>query len=160
MSVGNPSLKTQPLMGTSFPQGRSHKKCILISWKRNFWTFIFKSPIIAEFFFFFNPKLLYFMWLFWGFSWFQIEIALLFKAFRACAVLCFVAQLSLTLCNPMDYSPPGSFVHGDSSGKNTGVGCHALLQGIFTTQGPKPGLPHRRQILYSLSHQGSPFSRA
>ena len=32
----------------------------------------------------------------------------------------------------------------DSPGKNTGVGCHALLQGIFTTQGSNPGLPHRR----------------
>ena len=37
-------------------------------------------------------------------------------------------------------------------GKNTGVGCHALLQGIFTTQGLNPGLPHYRRILYHLSH--------
>ena len=62
----------------------------------------------------------------------------------------------LTLCNPMDYSPRGSSVHGDSPGKNTGVGCHALLQGIFPTQGPNPDLPHCRQILYWLSHQGKP----
>ena len=48
-------------------------------------------------------------------------------------VLCLVAQLCLTLCNPMDYSPPASSVHGDSPGKKTGVGCHALLQGIFPT---------------------------
>ena len=41
-------------------------------------------------------------------------------------------------------------------GKNTGVGCHAFLQGIFPTQGSHPGLPHCRQILYHLSHQGSP----
>ena len=46
-----------------------------------------------------------------------------------------VAQSCPTLCNPMDCSPPGSSVHGDSPGKNTGVGCHALLQGIFPTQG-------------------------
>ena len=46
-----------------------------------------------------------------------------------------VPQLCPTLCNPMDCSPPGSSVHGDSPGKNTGVGCHALLQGIFPTQG-------------------------
>ena len=39
-----------------------------------------------------------------------------------------------TLCNPMDCSPPDSSVSGDSPGKNTGVGCHALLQGIFFTQ--------------------------
>ena len=43
------------------------------------------------------------------------------------------------------------------SGKNGGVGCHALLQGIFPTQGSNPGLPHCRQILYCLSRQGSPF---
>ena len=40
----------------------------------------------------------------------------------------------------MDCSLPGSSVHGDSPGKNTGVSCHALLQGIFPTQGSKPGL--------------------
>ena len=45
---------------------------------------------------------------------------------------------------------------GDSPGKNTGVGCHALLQGIFPTQGSNPGLLHCRQILYQLSHEGSP----
>ena len=44
---------------------------------------------------------------------------------------CSVSQSGPTLCNPMDCSPPGSSVHGDSPGKNTGVGCHALLQGIF-----------------------------
>ena len=57
---------------------------------------------------------------------------------------------------PMEYSPLGSSVHGDSSGKNTGVGCHALLQGIFPTQGLNLGLLHCRQILYHLSYQGSP----
>ena len=41
-------------------------------------------------------------------------------------------------------------------GKSTGVGCHFLLQGIFLTQGSNPGLPHCRQMLYPLSHQGSP----
>ena len=46
-------------------------------------------------------------------------------------------QLCQILCNPTDCSPPGSSVHGDSPGKNTGVGCHALLQGIFPTQGSK-----------------------
>ena len=53
--------------------------------------------------------------------------------------------------------PPGSSVHGDSPGKNNGVGCHAFLQGIFPTQGLNPGLPHCRRILYHLSHQGSPW---
>ena len=60
-----------------------------------------------------------------------------------------------TLCDPMNSSPLGSFVHGDSPGKNTRVVCHALLQGIFPTQGLNPGLLHCRQTLYHLSHQGS-----
>ena len=56
-------------------------------------------------------------------------------------MLWLVAQSCLTLCDPMDYSLPGSSVHGDSPGKNTGVGYHALLQGIFLTQGSNPDLP-------------------
>ena len=55
-------------------------------------------------------------------------------------VLCLVAQSCLTLCNPMDWSPLGSSAHGDSPGKTTGVGCHALLQEIFLTQGLNPSL--------------------
>ena len=42
-------------------------------------------------------------------------------------VLCLVAQSCPTLCNPKNYSLPGSSVHGDSPGKNTGVSFHALL---------------------------------
>ena len=68
-------------------------------------------------------------------------------------VLCFLLSW-VRLCDPMNYSPPGS-VHGDSPGKNTGVGCNALLQGIFPTQGLNPGLLHCRWILYHLSHQES-----
>jgi len=59
-------------------------------------------------------------------------------------------QLCLSLCDPMHCSPPGSSVHGDSPG------CHALLQGIFPTQGSNPGLLHCRQFLYHLSHQENP----
>ena len=70
-------------------------------------------------------------------------------------VLCLVTQLRPTLCDPVDWSSPGSSVHEDSPGKNTGVGCHALLQGIFPTQGLNSSLPHCRQMLYRLSHQGS-----
>ena len=72
------------------------------------------------------------------------------------AVLFLVTQSCPSLCDPMDYSPPGSSVHGDSPGMNTDVGCHALLQGIFPTRGSNPGLPHCRWILYHLSHQASP----
>ena len=63
-----------------------------------------------------------------------------------------VAQSCPALCYPMDCSPPGSSVHGDSPGKNTGVGCYALLQGIFPTQGSNSGLLHCRQVLYRLYH--------
>ena len=68
-----------------------------------------------------------------------------------------VSQSCLTLCNPMDSSLPGSSVHGDSPGKNTGVGCHSLLRRIFPTQGSNPGLRHCRWLLYCLSNQGNPY---
>ena len=68
-----------------------------------------------------------------------------------------VAQLFPTLCDPMDCSPPGSSVHGNSPARNTGVGGHALLQGIFPTQGSNPGLQHCSWLLYCLSNQGNPY---
>ena len=71
--------------------------------------------------------------------------------------VCLVAHLCPTLCNPKDCSLPSSSVHGDSPGKNTGVDCHALLQGIFPTQGSNAGLLHCRQILYHLSHRRNPL---
>ena len=51
------------------------------------------------------------------------------------------------LCNPTDYTVPGH---------STGVGSLFLLQGIFPTEGSNPGLLHYKQILYQLSHQGTP----
>ena len=71
-------------------------------------------------------------------------------------VLCLVAQSCPTLCDLMDYSPPGSSVHGVLQ-QEYWMGCHALLQGIFPTQGSNPGLLHCRQILYQLSYVRSPF---
>ena len=61
-----------------------------------------------------------------------------------------VAQLCPTLCNPWTYSPWGS------PGQNTRVGSLSLLQGIFPTQELKSGLMHCSQIIYQLSHKGSP----
>ena len=49
--------------------------------------------------------------------------------------VCSVSQSCPILCDPMDCSQPGSFIYGDSPGKNTGVGCHSLLQGTFLMQG-------------------------
>ena len=66
-------------------------------------------------------------------------------------------QLCPTLCDPMDCSR--RLCPQDSPGKNTGVGCHSLLWGTFPTQGSNPDLLcllHCRQILYPLSHLGSP----
>ena len=64
------------------------------------------------------------------------------------------AQSFLTPCDPIGCSLPGSSLHGDSLGKNTGVGCHFLLQGIFPTQESNPSLLHCRQILYQLCYKG------
>ena len=59
-------------------------------------------------------------------------------------MLCLVAQSCPTLCDHMDCTPPDSSVHGDSLGKNTGMGCHALLPGVILTQGSNPGFPRRQ----------------
>ena len=55
----------------------------------------------------------------------------------------------------MDLLPARLLCLCDSPGKNTGVGCRALLQGIFLTQESNTGLLHCRQILYLVSHQRS-----
>ena len=68
--------------------------------------------------------------------------------------MCLITQSCPTLCDPMDCCLPGSSVHADSLGRNTGVGCHALLQGILTTQGLNYVSCIGRQVLYCLSHQG------
>ena len=65
-------------------------------------------------------------------------------------------QLCPTLCYPMDYSPPGSSVHGDSPGKNTGVVCRAFLQGIFLTQRSNPCLLHWQAGSLPLAPPGQP----
>ena len=68
-----------------------------------------------------------------------------------------VAQSCPVLCDPMDCKPTTLLGPWDFPGESTGVGWHFLLQGIFVTQGSNPGLPHCRQTLFCLSHQGSPL---
>ena len=68
-----------------------------------------------------------------------------------------VAQWYPTLCNPMDCSPTKLLCPWDFPGKDTGVGCHFLLQRIFPIQGLNLGLYHCRQMLCHLSHQGMPL---
>ena len=70
-----------------------------------------------------------------------------------------VAQLCPTLCDPMDCSPPGSSVHWMLLARILEWGAMPFSRGIFPLQGLNLGLLHCRQILYLLSHQGSPFCR-
>ena len=73
---------------------------------------------------------------------------------RVCVQSCFSC---VQLCDPMDCIPPGSSVHGVPPGKNTGVGCHFLLQGIFLTQGSNLHLQHWHTDSLLLHHLGSPI---
>ena len=68
-----------------------------------------------------------------------------------------LSHIHLTLCNPWDCSPPGSSFHGISQARILECGSHSLLQQIFLTQGSNPDVLACRQILYRLSHQGSPI---
>ena len=52
--------------------------------------------------------------------------------------------------------PHGLYIPWNYVGQNTGMGSSSLLQGVFPTQGSNPCLPHCQEILYQLSHQGSP----
>ena len=70
----------------------------------------------------------------------KVEHSLATKPNQQCANILYT-QLCPTLCDPIDHSPPGSSVHGDSLGKNTGVDSHALLWGIFPTQEIEPRSP-------------------
>ena len=65
-----------------------------------------------------------------------------------------VIQSYPTLCDPMDFMQPTRLLCPcNSPGKNTGVGCHCLLQGLFPSQGQNTVLRQCRQTLYPLSHQ-------
>ena len=70
-------------------------------------------------------------------------------------VLCLVTQSCPTLCKPLDFSPPSSSVHGDSPGKNTGVGCHALHPGDL----PNPGIEPRSPTLQVDSLLSEPLGK-
>ena len=63
-----------------------------------------------------------------------------------------IIQLCPILCDPTELQPTRLLHPWNFLGKNTGVGCHFLLQGIFPAQGLNLGLPHCRQMLYHLSH--------
>ena len=70
-----------------------------------------------------------------------------------------VTKSCLTVCDPVDCSPPGSSVHGSFWAKILKwVASHFLLQGIFPTQESNLGLLYCKQILYCLSHQGNLYA--
>ena len=74
-----------------------------------------------------------------------------------CVCVCMlVTQSCLTLCDPMDCSPPGSSDHGILQARTLDWVAIPFSRGSFWTQGLNPGLPHCKWILYRLSHQGSP----
>ena len=80
------------------------------------------------------------------------------RRIKMCRVYAKLLQSYTTLRDPMDCNPPGSSVQGilcpwNSLGRNTGIGCHFLLQGTFPNQRLNPDFLHCRQILYHLSHQ-------
>ena len=77
----------------------------------------------------------------------------LFQSCGHCWVfqICWHIEWSTFTASFDSYSP------WNSPGQNTGVGTLSLLQGIFPTQGSNPSLLYCRQILYQLSHKGSPY---
>ena len=77
-----------------------------------------------------------------------------------CVCVCVCFQSCLTFCNPKDYSPTRLLCPWNFPDKNTGVGCHFLLQGFFLTQGWNPHLlnPLHWQVdSLPLNHQGNPL---
>ena len=74
-------------------------------------------------------------------------------------VLCCAQSLTrLTLCDHMDHSMPGSSVPGDSPGKNTAVGYHALLQGNLPNPGIEPGSPALQADSLLSEPRGKPIN--
>ena len=91
---------------------------------------------------------------------FVLNLPLEWKELYIKCHLC-LSSSSLSLCERRSVvsdclRPHGLYSPWNSPGQNTEVGSLSLLQGIFQTQGLNPGLPHGRQILYQLSHKGSP----
>ena len=87
-----------------------------------------------------------------------------YSTFTLTELFCIALKVKSLSCVRLFATPWDCTLSGSSLspwnfiGKSTRVGCHFLLQGIFPTRGLNPGLPHCRQTLYHLSHQGSPIS--
>ena len=72
-------------------------------------------------------------------------------------MLCLVTQSCPTLCDPMYCSPPGSSIHGDFSGPNTGKGSFSLLQGNFPNPEIEPRFSTMQAVLLPAEPQGKPL---
>ena len=83
------------------------------------------------------------------------EIILMFLC--VCVCVCVICSVESDSLQPRGLQPTRLLCPLNSP-DNTGVGCHSLLQGIIPTQGLNLGLLHFRQILYQLSHEGSPVN--
>ena len=84
----------------------------------------------------------------------KYKISIMLKTFKTVAVVMLVAQSCLTLCNPMDYSLPGSSLHGILEARILEPGANSFSRGSSRIQGSNSGLLHCRQILYHLCQQG------
>ena len=89
-------------------------------------------------------------------TFFPNKITVTSSGIKTWACICVCAHLCPTLCDPMDCNPPGSSVHGILQGRILGWVAIPFSRVIFPTQGSNMSLLHCRQILYRLSHQGSP----
>ena len=87
-----------------------------------------------------------------------MKLSLFSSVKRGSLNLCVCQQpRRVRLLLPYGLQPTRLLCPWGSPGKDTGVDCHHLLQGIFPIQVSNPGVLHCRQILYHVSHQGSPF---
>ena len=88
----------------------------------------------------------------------SMTVSSVFHYLRVCSNSCPLSENESESCSTVSDSlwPHGLCSSWNSPGQNTGVGSLFLLQGVFAAQGSNPGLPHCRQILYQLSHKGSP----
>ena len=118
------------------------------------------SSIFSNLIFFFHMLQQYYMSFQWWAFFFPNRKSIIIQAIALSWEIewdyaCVLTQLCPTLWS-YGLQPARLLCPGDFPGKNSGMGCHFLLQRIFPTQGLNPGLPNCKQILYHLSHQGSP----
>ena len=88
-----------------------------------------------------------------GLAWHFLKVSLKIRV-QVCCCCLKESEIHSVVSNSLLHC--GLYSPRNSPGQNTGVGSLSLLQGIFPTQGSNPGLPHCEQILYQLSHRGSP----